>query len=89
MSEGKAHGMGTYVYRGNNKDACYPFYFGSFQAGERHGPGCLHYSPTMVLQVAWFHGKPEGPGKLLLKGSSYDVFYFKGKRLTEVASVVD
>ena len=42
--EGKAHGMGTYVYRGGKKDACYPVYFGNFRAGERHGSGCLHYS---------------------------------------------
>ena len=32
--EGKAHGMGTYVYRGGKKDACYPAYFGDFRAGK-------------------------------------------------------
>jgi hypothetical protein len=43
-----AHGMGKYVYR-NNTANNYPYYWGLFKEGIRHGRGIMHMSQQKCL----------------------------------------
>jgi len=89
VRNGKAHGSGTYIYRQGQAQSNFPYYIGQFKEGLRDGQGTMYYSAQMNLSIVWSKGKPDGSGKMSIKGQVFDVNYIDGVQKLRVPTERD